>query len=133
MNSMAIAAIAIHAPIRLGADQAGSGIANDAIFLHAYGDDITGADKRPDKDVLRYGEQPFHERQPTIQLLRVLEVQPRRVIRDIGESERRVPVSTQRRVGHNRQIELGSDPPLDRRHRNIDDRPHPSSFCPAKR
>ena len=44
-----------------GTDQAGSGIADHAIFLHAYGDDITGADKRPDEDVLREGEQPFHQ------------------------------------------------------------------------
>ena len=73
-------------------------MANHAIFLHAYGHDITGADKRADEDVLRDGEQSLDQRQPTIQPLWVLELQPRRVVRDIGESERRVPVSTQRRV-----------------------------------
>ena len=47
---------------------------------------------------MREGEQPLDQRQPPIQLLRVLKVQPRRVVGDIGESERRIPVGTQRRI-----------------------------------
>ena len=93
MNSIAIAAIST-----ARADQAGGGIGNGTAVLHACGHDITGADKRADEDVLREGEQPLDQRQPTIQLLRVLEVQPCRVVGDIGESERRIPVGTQRRI-----------------------------------
>jgi hypothetical protein len=55
--------------------------------LHGCGDDIAGADERADEDVLREREQPFDQRQPAIQLLRILEIQPRRVVRDIGEGE----------------------------------------------
>ena len=55
MNSMAIAAISTRA------DQAGGGIANDAVVLHARGHDITGAEERADDDVLREGKQPFHQ------------------------------------------------------------------------
>src|SRR5215207_2716071 len=80
------------------ADQAGSGIADGTPVLHACGHDITGADKRTDDEILRKGEQPLDQRQPTIQLLRVLEVQPFGVVGDIGESERRIPVGTQRRI-----------------------------------
>jgi hypothetical protein len=76
------------------ADQAGSRIGNGAAILHAGGHDITGADKRADKNVLRKGEQPLHQRQPTIQLLRILKVQPCRVVGNISESERRIPVGT---------------------------------------
>jgi hypothetical protein len=56
------------------ADQAGSGIADGAAVLHACGHDITGADKRADDEILREGEQPLDQRQPTIQLLRILKV-----------------------------------------------------------
>lgn len=45
---------------------------------------------RPTRMYCGEGDQPLHERQPTIQLLRVVGY--------IGESERRVPVSAQRRI-----------------------------------
>ena len=80
------------------ADQAGGGIGDGAAVLHACGHDIAGADKRTDEDVLRDGEQPLNQRQPTIQLLRVFQVQPGGVVGDIGQSERRIPVSTERRI-----------------------------------
>jgi hypothetical protein len=80
------------------ADQARRGIANRTAVLHACRHDITGADKRADDEILREGEQPLDQRQPTIQLLRVLKVQPRRVVGDIGESERWIPVGSQGRI-----------------------------------
>src|SRR5215211_3950648 len=74
------------------ANQAWGGIGNGATLLHARRHDITRPEECADQEILREGEQPLDQREPTVELLRVVDLQPRRVVRDIGQSERGVAV-----------------------------------------
>jgi hypothetical protein len=56
-----------------------------AIDVHARRCGITRADERAGEEVLRDGEQPLDQRQPSVELLRVVNLQPLRVVRNIGK------------------------------------------------
>ena len=67
------------------------------VVARARGRVAPASEEDPDDDVLRDREQPpLHEHEPARQPLRVRDVEPRRVVRNVVERERRVAVGAER-------------------------------------